>query len=130
MVEVSSQTFAERLLRSAEEAAAIKRGDRAPARRSRRKITAREATVAEPPVYDAARISRIRKSLSVSQPVFAAMLGIRAVTLQKYEQGENRPAGPVRRLLEIVETQPEILTTLLEASEKRRPTRKRSEAGA
>jgi hypothetical protein len=44
MAKVTSEDFAARLLRSAEQAAAIKAGEMEPARISRRKVTARKTT--------------------------------------------------------------------------------------
>jgi putative transcriptional regulator len=128
MARVTNDTFSERLLRSAEQAASIKRGETRPARVSRRKVTAREAAVAEPPWYDGKAIAQIRESLGVSQPVFAALLGVAPVTLRKYEQGENEPAGPVRRLLQVAEKRPEVLTAALAPQRGSRARRANQEA--
>lgn len=52
MARVTNKTFTERLLRSAKQAAAIKRGEVAAPRVNRREITARQAEVTPPPRYD------------------------------------------------------------------------------
>ena len=39
----------------------------------------------------------------MSQAAFAAMLGIGKTTVQQWEQGQKRPAGAARRLLDVVE---------------------------
>lgn len=106
MARVTSENFAERLLRSAEQAAAIKRGVAEPALVVKRKITARKVTVAEAPRYDPARIMGLRKSLAVSQAIFAGMVGVRPVTVKAWEQGQKEPNGSARRLLQILETRP------------------------
>lgn len=106
MARVTSENFAERLLRSAEQAVAIKRGDAKPARVTRRKITARKVMVEEAPRYKPARIIELRKGLGVSQPVFAGMVGVRPVTVKAWEQGQKEPNGSARRLLQVLESRP------------------------
>ena len=58
-----------------------------------------------PPVkqYTANDIQRIRKSLRVSQPVFAAYLNVTKSTVAQWEQGEKKPRGPSLKLLDLVE---------------------------
>ena len=50
-------------------------------------------------------IRELRLRNRVSQPVFAAFLGVGKTTVQRWrwEQGLKRPSGPALRLLEIVE---------------------------
>lgn len=102
------RTFGERLIARAEEALAIKRGEKRPARVSRRKVTARQAVVVPPPVYDAARVQRVRERLGLSQPVFAALVGATPAAVKAWEQGRRNPPGPARRLLEIAERNPDV----------------------
>jgi putative transcriptional regulator len=76
------------------------------------KITLKTRTVKlpEPPkVRPAKDIVRIRKSLGVSQAVFARVLGVARDTEISWEQGRRKPSGPALRLLEIVERHPEEL---------------------
>lgn len=54
-------------------------------------------------------IVRLRGKLGVSQPEFAAILGISADTLQNWEQGRRRPTGPAKVLLKIAVKHPELL---------------------
>lgn len=102
------QTFGERLIARAEEALAIKHGERRPARVSRRKVTARQAVVTPPPEYDAKRVQQVRERLGLSQSVFAALVGSTPAAVKAWEQGRRNPPGPARRLLEIAERSPEI----------------------
>lgn len=102
-------TFGERLIARAEEALAIKRGEKRPARVSRRKVTVRHAEVVPPPVYDAERVRRVREQLGLSQPVFAELVGATPAAVRAWEQGRRNPPGPARRLLEIAERSPEVL---------------------
>ena len=54
-------------------------------------------------------IVRIRKSINVSQSVFAALLNISPKTVQKWEQGMGHPSGPSLKLLSIAKRDPKIL---------------------
>ena len=53
-----------------------------------------------------ADIRRIRESLSMSQAVFAAFLGVDAGTVRSWEQGLRTPSGMARRFLQEVEAEP------------------------
>jgi putative transcriptional regulator len=55
------------------------------------------------------QIARVRTKLGLSQPKFAAILGISADTLQNWEQGRRTPTGPARVLLRIAARHPEVL---------------------
>ncbi len=107
MPKVTSESFAARLLRSAEQAAAIKAGEMEPARVSRQKVTARKTSVKTAPGFDPGRIRRLRERFGVSQPVFAGMIGVKPVTLKAWEQGVNVPSGSARRVLQMMELSPE-----------------------
>lgn len=48
-------------------------------------------------------IRDLRLRNRVSQPVFAAFLGVGKTAVQQWEQGHKRPSGPALRLLEVVE---------------------------
>lgn len=110
MARVTNKTFAERLLRSAEQAAAIKRGEGKAAKISRREFTALKVTVTPPPKYEAEHIVRIRQQvLGASQPVFAEMLNVSPSTVKAWERGARAPDGPTLRLLELAEKHPEVL---------------------
>lgn len=76
-------------------------------------LTLRTFTVPEPPpVYTPERIARIRKSLRMSQGVFAHVLNVSTKTVQGWEQGLRRPTQAAQRLLEVLEKRPEIIATL------------------
>jgi putative transcriptional regulator len=65
-----------------------------------------------PPSYTPERISRIRKSLHMSQGVFAHVLNVSTKTVQSWEQGLREPTQAAQRLLEVLEKKPEIIATL------------------
>lgn len=71
--------------------------------------TARKAHLELPPWYPPYLIREIRQKLSVSQAIFAQMLGVSASTVRAWEQGRREPEGPARRLLQVAEAHPEVL---------------------
>jgi putative transcriptional regulator len=79
---------------SVREGGAILRGEKAPSR----------TFVIENP-----DVKSIRDSFRMSQPDFAAMLGISVKTLRNWEQGRRKPVGPARVLLQIVAKHPELV---------------------
>ena len=42
----------------------------------------------------------------MSQPIWALFLGVSLPTVRAWEQGQNEPAGPVRRLLQLLMKDP------------------------
>jgi putative transcriptional regulator len=65
-----------------------------------------------PPTYTPARVARVRKSLRMSQGVFAHVLNVSTKTVQSWEQGLREPTQAAQRLLEVLEKRPEIIATL------------------
>jgi len=57
----------------------------------------------QPRSFSAEEVKHIRKSLNVSQPVFADFLGISVATLRDWEQGISEANGPVCRILEEIQ---------------------------
>lgn len=112
-VVVTSENFEALLLESARQAAEISEGRRRPARAFT--LSARSATVAPPPAYDAARVRRVRAKLRVTQPVFAGLLNVSPSTVRAWEQGAKSPQGPTRRLLEMAERQPAAILSTAKA---------------
>lgn len=54
-------------------------------------------------------IVKLRKKLRVSQSAFAVLLNISTKTVQKWEQGENKPNGSSLKLLSIAKKNPKML---------------------
>jgi len=76
-------------------------------------LTLKTFTVPEPPpTYTPARVARVRKSLRMSQGVFAHVLNVSTKTVQSWEQGLREPTQAAQRLLEVLEKRPEIIATL------------------
>lgn len=88
----------EELLESVRQGGAILRGEREAARTTR---------------FDDEDVRRLRERMRLSQPRFAAMLGISVGTLRNWEQGRRRPEGPARALLRVAAVHPEAVLDAL-----------------
>lgn len=54
-------------------------------------------------------ISRLRRSLGLSQADFATSLGVSLSTVGQWEQGRRKPDGASARLLSIIEKHPDLV---------------------
>jgi putative transcriptional regulator len=54
-------------------------------------------------------VSSIREKTGLSQPRFAALLGVSVRTLQEWEQGRRAPSGAARTLLLVAAKNPHAL---------------------
>jgi len=54
----------------------------------------------------------IRKKFNLTLNEFASMLNISVATLRNWEQGRRRPEGPARVLLNVANSNPEVLMGL------------------
>ena len=55
------------------------------------------------PTLTAADVRRIRAGTRMSQPVFAAVVGVGRQTVAQWEQGNRTPSGPSARLLDLID---------------------------
>lgn len=62
---------------------------------------------------DAIDVKAARKKLGLSQPKFAAMLGVPVSTARKWEQGQRRPTGAARTLLKVIEREPDAVRRVI-----------------
>lgn len=74
------------------------------------KLTLKTAVVPKPtkPI-SAVQIAKIRHSLKVSTPVFAAYLNVTPDTVRSWEKNRRVPSGPALKLLSIAAKRPEVL---------------------
>ena len=54
-------------------------------------------------------VARVRNRLGLSQSKFARLLGISENTLQNWEQGRRKPAGPAKVLLKVAARHPQAV---------------------
>ena len=90
---MKDELFAE-LVASVREGGAIYRGE----------VPAARAFTILPP-----DIRSIRDGFGLTQPQFAALLGISVRTLRNWEQGRRTPEGPARVLLQVAAKHPEAV---------------------
>jgi len=60
----------------------------------------------EPAAYDAAAVRATRRKIGVSQAIFAHLMGVSAMLVRAWEQGQRPPARWARRLLDEVNRDP------------------------
>ena len=61
------------------------------------------------PDISAEDIKAIRKKLGFTQAVFAAVMRVSTKTVEAWETGTNKPIGPARRMISLIQFDPEIL---------------------
>jgi putative transcriptional regulator len=54
-------------------------------------------------------VKKIRNNYKLSQPEFAALMGISVKTLQNWEQGRRVPEGAARVLLQVAAKHPDVI---------------------
>jgi DNA-binding transcriptional regulator YiaG len=75
--------------------------------------------IEEPPQYSVTKIKTIRASLGVSQSVFAKIFGESTSAIQHWEQGKRNMSKPARRLLNLIEQDPDGILKLMIERDKR-----------
>ena len=66
-----------------------------------------------PPELSKKKIKLLRENvLGISQPLFARVLGVSPSAVKSWEQGDKKPSGTARRLMQLFEHDPEIFETL------------------
>jgi len=66
-----------------------------------------------PPPAGRVRVIALRKKLKMSQSVFAAALNVSTKLVQSWEQGKRMPSRGELRLIEILNRQPELVSSLI-----------------
>ncbi|MBL4889444.1 MAG: XRE family transcriptional regulator [Candidatus Lindowbacteria bacterium] len=84
----------------------------------RGEITLKETTlVDDPPEWTKDKIASLRlKKLRVSQSIFASLLAVTRSAVQAWEQGQKRPTGSARRLLQVIDKDPKGFLKLTNAN--------------
>ena len=67
------------------------------------KLARRIVTVIPVKEYQADQIKQIRKSVNMSQKLFASYLGVSEKTVEAWEAGKNHPSGAASRILNMME---------------------------
>lgn len=95
----------------------LKRGERLEKRYTMRTVDLN----LEPQDYDAEHVRKTRELLRASQAVFAKLLGVKAKTIQSWEQGVVPPAM-ARRLLDLVNDNPQQWLDILQRAAEEKTT--------
>ena len=69
-------------------------------------FTVRTVEIPDPGDYVAADVRKLRASMGVSQAVFAQLVGVSRILVQKWEGGEKIPSPLARRLLDTIKADP------------------------
>lgn len=103
---VTKDNFESLLLKSASEAVAHIKEDLS--------LTERIASlIEEPPEFSKTKIKKVRTKLGVSQSVFARIFGESTSAIQHWEQGKRNMSKSARRLLDLIEKDPETIFGLI-----------------
>lgn len=65
-------------------------------------------SVAPLPDIESSEIKDIRKSLDMTQVMFAAVIGVSTKTVEAWENGINVPSGVARRMLSLLQLDPKL----------------------
>ena len=74
----------------------------------KRTLRLHDFSVTPVPEYSADDIRTIRNGLKMSQAIFAGFLGVSLKTVESWESGHKSPGGPARRILYMVQIDPEL----------------------
>ena len=72
------------------------------------KVRTELVSIAPVPDMESSRVKEIRKSLNMTQFMFAAVMGVSVKTVEAWEAGTNTPSGPARRMLSLLQSDPEL----------------------
>lgn len=72
------------------------------------KLRAVTISTAPLPEMDSSQIKNIRKSLDMTQGIFADVIGVSVKTVEAWEAGTNTPSGAARRMLSLLQSDPEL----------------------
>jgi len=74
------------------------------------KINARRNNLSVTPLrnFNAEEIKKIRRDMEMTQAIFASFMGVSPKTVEAWECGRNEPDGPARRILSMIQTDPEL----------------------
>ncbi|MDE6003834.1 MAG: helix-turn-helix domain-containing protein [Oscillospiraceae bacterium] len=67
-------------------------------------------SIAPLPDINSNQIKDIRKSLDMTQAMFATVMGVSVKTVEAWESGVNTPSGVARRMLSLLQLDPQLPT--------------------
>ena len=82
--------------------------------RGERKLRTRRVSITPLKEFTPDDIKSIRRTLGLTQAVFAGAIGVSPKTVEAWESGRNKPEGPARRILAMAQNDPEVLTRFVD----------------
>lgn len=73
------------------------------------KVMVRKYTLNNLPEYNPSAVKTVRNKTQMTQKVFSNLLGVSVRTVEAWETGKSHPNGSARRLLQLIEQNPEWL---------------------
>lgn len=77
-------------------------------------VTTHVVSLKPVPEYDANEIRNIRSKMDVTQRVFAQYISVSPRTVESWEAGKSHPSKTARRLIQIIQAQPETLKLVIQ----------------
>ncbi|WP_137626340.1 helix-turn-helix domain-containing protein [Lactiplantibacillus pingfangensis] len=76
-------------------------------------VTTHAVSLKPVPDFDATAIKTVRSEMAVTQRVFADYIGVSPRTVESWEAGNSHPSSTARRLLQLIQVQPETLNLII-----------------
>jgi putative transcriptional regulator len=71
-------------------------------------VTVESVELSDPPVYSPDEVKEIRSKIPATQRVLAHALAVSTRTVEAWETGRSKPSGSSRRLLEMIDRDPNL----------------------
>jgi DNA-binding transcriptional regulator YiaG len=107
--DAANRNIGAEIIGALEDAVAFERGEATGATFKAAPISARKAMITPAPEFSPVEIVSIRRTLGLSQALFAQALNISAETEKAWEQGKAPPSGASKRLVEIAKHHPDVI---------------------
>ena len=77
-----------------------------------KKLKGTRLILADVEYFDSKSIKNLRTSFNMTQSAFADALGVKTVTVEKWESGENQPRDVIKKLLFLLDRNPDLINQL------------------
>lgn len=80
--------------------------------KGQKQLTVKNVEITPVEEIAAQTIKDLRESFSMSQAVFAEIIGVSKKTVEAWEAGRNKPNGPSLRMMQVIKSKPEIIESI------------------
>jgi len=106
---MAEQTYYESIMEGLQQAIDFEKGDT-----SKGRIRIVEIPDIEPlNEYPKEKIKEIRQKVNLPQKYFAELLGVTLKSVEAWESGKRQPTGTAKRLFQLIEKDPNIISTIM-----------------